>query len=499
MELPVAVGLHDAAHLAIGGGGRPFGAAIEREVDAEAHHAVRAAGVQELDVTHGAGEVAEEEGGRLFVVPDVGAAAVARSPVIVAAFPAHHRAIRDAEGRLRPQGAEVVERGLLHDVGEIRAEDGVHEIERFRFQLRELGCGLDEHIPGIGEAGGVVVAHRGGIREVLKPRLAVREVPGEEEGEDVRFARRDRHLRGDGGNRVVSLAALAVVQHAIGGEVVPEVEDGIPPTHIRPGRPARNPLPLRQECERHRAPLLGIRIDAFRAEGNACDALGVAEIVAVAVGLAPVTVVADDVLQRTGDGDGERLVRLVGDNVPEQREGDTAAVGVGGNERIECLQPDSERDIGVAERDLPEGVRGLEGGVQEAGQSGVRGDFAQVALVGLGEEIPFETAGDNPGALALGADGEEGVLGGVALGRPVHHLPVVEVAASAEGDGASADAAEREGDAFQRAILVGGEDGPATAGIGDGAMRHAGLSLIRAIDSTPVGTAVGGRDRMASR
>ncbi len=111
-ELPVAVHLHDAAHLPIGGCAGKLLCPFDGQVDAEAHQPAGIGRVAELDLAHGAGQVAEEEGGRLLVVPDVRAGAVAAALLIAAALPAVEAAVGRAEARPAAQAAQVEERGL---------------------------------------------------------------------------------------------------------------------------------------------------------------------------------------------------------------------------------------------------------------------------------------------------------------------------------------------------------------------------------------------------
>ena len=115
-ELPIAVELHDAAHLTIGGRQRPGLRMLQRQFDAEAHAAVVARGVVELDLAHAQSQAAEEEGGRLLVIPNVGAGAEAAAGGIVTTFPAEHETVRRAKYGLRAQCAQVEEGGFLDHV-----------------------------------------------------------------------------------------------------------------------------------------------------------------------------------------------------------------------------------------------------------------------------------------------------------------------------------------------------------------------------------------------
>jgi hypothetical protein len=115
------------------------------------------------------------------------------------------------------------------------------------------------------------------------------------------------------------------------------------------------------------------------------------------------------------------------------------------------LQADGDGGGGIVEGDLAEGVGGVEGGGGEAGQAVVvYGAALEVVVFGLVERTE-EGAGEGGvcvggGVDGAGVEGEErgfvaGEDGGIALGGAVHDFPVAEFTATAEGDGAGADAA----------------------------------------------------------
>lgn len=190
-ELPVAVEFDDAAELAVGGGvGAAAGAGGEGEADAEGHATGVVGGVGELGVAHIAGEFAEEMGGGLLVVPDVGAVAVAGTVGVHDALPGEEFAGGVAEDGLRAEGGEVEEGGFLERGGGVGGEEGFDKTQGGGFeggQARDEGLGGG---PGVGVERGVVVAD--GVFAVAEfvgePGAAVGEVPDEGEGEDARFA-----------------------------------------------------------------------------------------------------------------------------------------------------------------------------------------------------------------------------------------------------------------------------------------------------------------------
>src|ERR1019366_7946371 len=111
-EPPIEIGVHDLAHGAIGGGAAPE-RLLGRQVPAEMQGAGGVEVVSETDGAQGAGEGGEQVGGYGFVVPDVGATAVAAAGVIVGAFEAVELAVGGAEADGRNQGGEIGAGGVL--------------------------------------------------------------------------------------------------------------------------------------------------------------------------------------------------------------------------------------------------------------------------------------------------------------------------------------------------------------------------------------------------
>ena len=60
-QLPLAVELHDAAHLPIGRGLAELLRPVQGQVDAEGHHAVVAGRLAKLHLPHAPGQVAKQE------------------------------------------------------------------------------------------------------------------------------------------------------------------------------------------------------------------------------------------------------------------------------------------------------------------------------------------------------------------------------------------------------------------------------------------------------
>ena len=106
-DLPVAVGLDDAAELAVGAGAEGHSAGSEGELHAERHASFRALVVGEIGVANGALELGKEERQGLRVVPDVGAGAFAAARAGVAALPAIEGTVLKPQHRGTLQNRQV--------------------------------------------------------------------------------------------------------------------------------------------------------------------------------------------------------------------------------------------------------------------------------------------------------------------------------------------------------------------------------------------------------
>ena len=127
-------------------------------------------------------------GGDGFVIPDVSATAVAAAGVIVGAFEAVELAIGGAEADGRDEGGEIGA-GCVFDGGRDGGfAEGGGETAGLFFQGVEVRGGVFGGGPGVGKAGGVVVADGSvfvalGRSPTAAPGSAIGEMPGEEEGE----------------------------------------------------------------------------------------------------------------------------------------------------------------------------------------------------------------------------------------------------------------------------------------------------------------------------
>ena len=155
---------------------------------------------------------------------------------------------------------------------------------------------------------------------------------------------------------------------------------------------------------------------------------------------------AGGVVDGPGDGDFGGRGAGVGDAIAQDGDGESALVGVVGDEGGEGFERDADGEGGIGEIDAGEGELAGEGGGGEADEAGgVVGAESAGAFVGR-LDARFEHAGDGLAGAGLHPDGGEGVGGCVAFVGAVEDFPVAELAASAERDGSGGDASEGEGD-----------------------------------------------------
>src|ERR1035441_6620485 len=112
-KLPIEVGVHDLAHLAIGGGKAEALAVVGKPL-AKTDAAGGVLLVAESGSAQRAGEAGEDVGGSRLVVPDVRAASVAAAGMVVSAFETVEFAVGGAEDDGGDQRGEVGAGGILN-------------------------------------------------------------------------------------------------------------------------------------------------------------------------------------------------------------------------------------------------------------------------------------------------------------------------------------------------------------------------------------------------
>src|ERR1019366_3625874 len=235
-EPPIEIGVHYLAHGAVGGGEAPERLFV-RQVLAEVQGAGGVEIVSETDGAQGAGKGGEQVGGGGFVVPDVGATAVAAAGVIVGALEAVELAVGGTEADGRDQGGEIGAGGVLDGGGDGGLAEGGGKAAGLLFQGTEVRGDISGSGPGVGEAGGVVVAYEGvlvalGSVPAAAARRAIGEVPGEEEGEIGMRAGRDGAVEAESADGA-DFGGFGA-EFAIGREIVPKEHGGVPPAVARP-------------------------------------------------------------------------------------------------------------------------------------------------------------------------------------------------------------------------------------------------------------------------
>ena len=203
----------------------------------------------------------------MLVVPDVGAGAEARAGVVEAAFKAVEAALGAAEGGLGPQRAEIEKGGFLDRVGDVGGAKRAHELDGVALEVRQTGGGVLGGVSRRRDAGGVVIADPVGAIVAAAhdvPGEAVGKVPGEQEGDGALGAWLQVHGGGQRCRGGIGGAGRAVVERAVGAEVVPEIEQRIAPGDVVPGGAGGDGLVGGvEDGEGQGAPLLGIGGNAF--------------------------------------------------------------------------------------------------------------------------------------------------------------------------------------------------------------------------------------------
>ena len=181
------------------------------------------------------------------------------------------------------------------------------------------------------------------------------------------------------------------------------------------------------------------------------------------------SVVADEVRERAADRDVEGGVRGVRDLVGQDRDGDAARLEIGRYQGIERPKADLHGEGGIGQVDLSGGIGGVERAFPETGEARVGGildAFGPFVLEGLDRTL--QGPEDGQAAVGLDSDDEERPGWGEAFGGAVRDLPVPEVAPAPEGNGPGPDAAQRERDPSQVALVVMFQEGPLRGGLGRG-------------------------------
>ncbi len=126
-DLPVAIDLHHAAELAVAAGAEVPRARADGQLQAEGHAAVGQQVVAVVGLAHGAFQLGEEEGQRLGVVPDMGAASFAAAGRGVTPFPAVEGAVLQAQHGGRFEDGDVGRDGVQRGRRQIGGEERVLE------------------------------------------------------------------------------------------------------------------------------------------------------------------------------------------------------------------------------------------------------------------------------------------------------------------------------------------------------------------------------------
>ena len=165
----------------------------------------------------------------------------------------------------------------------------------------------------------------------------------------------------------MSIPDIALFEFSVVTEIVPEITQRVPPGLIQPGSTVTD-AGLCGGSQSHRSPLLGLWIHTFGVHEDALDIPSLAEHVPVVswAGCIFRAVAADEVLQRATDRCGHRFIGAVCQNIPQDRHGQAAGLGVAGDKWVKGLDPHSERHVRIGKHHLSQRVGGSERTLSEA-------------------------------------------------------------------------------------------------------------------------------------
>ena len=193
-ERPFAIEPQDGSQLTVDRGEKLLWGGTEDPVRAEVHPPVEARLQPELDPSHRPLELGEQEGGRLRVVPDVRAAPCAAADVVERALPGGEGAVLEPEAGRTAEVRKVRGDRVDHLGRERGAVEALVKVARRALESGKSRQHVIPDVPGVPKAHRVVVANDlirvRVVEQRLEPRAGpVREVPGEDELEDVLLAR----------------------------------------------------------------------------------------------------------------------------------------------------------------------------------------------------------------------------------------------------------------------------------------------------------------------
>lgn len=155
----------------------------------------------------------------------------------------------------------------------------------------------------------------------------------------------------------------------------------------------------------------------------------------------------DQTVQVAADRSTNGPVSRVGNNIAQNRERPSAGLSIARHQRIEGLQANLKWHIRVAQNDLAKRIGRFKAAIFEAGQAVIAFRTPPSAFVLRGIGSAFQHSHHWRVVLALYPQSKETVLRGIALSGSIDDLPIAQIAAPAQGNGAGADAAQRQSDA----------------------------------------------------
>ena len=240
------------------------------------------------------------------------------------------------------------------------------------------------------------------------------------------------------GTRHVNPFAGALFHPAIGGKVVPKVEQRRAPPGFFPSR-AIGDTRFGRGGQGHSAITDGGGINPLAVHENALTVRCLAKAIAIGLGQLFHAIVANEIGQRAAHRGRDALVGPIGERIAQHRDGDAAVIGVGGNKRVKRFETNRDWNLWIGQLDLCKWIGRGKRTLCKARQAVIGRHTAARTLVFGYIYRPFERPGDGWAASRFGVQSKKRLASSApiapwdkSLGRAVHQFPVAQISASTQ-------------------------------------------------------------------
>ena len=172
-------------------------------------------------------------------------------------------------------------------------------------------------------------------------------------------------------------------------------------------------------------------------------------------------IASDKVVKAASHRGLNRLVGRIHENEAKDADGQPGAINVQGNQGVESLQMNGQRNVRIAERVSGEGITGVKFHVAHARQASKRNAGPESAAAERWLERALQNARHGGLAKRLRAQGEKRERRIAAFVRAVEEFKIPKIRAAAQTEAPRADAAKWKGDLLQSRPFIPGQGGPA--------------------------------------